>query len=91
MLENQLGYWSTIYVSQSDVDRCKWGQATDMPFLLEHQLSGEVGAGKISESSLSSLPLVKQANEGERISPPARHQRVLVRGSLGQEAVSAGY
>lgn len=62
-----------------------------MPFLLEHQLSGEVGAGKSSESSLFSLPFSKQANEGERISPPARHQRVPVRGSLGQEAVSLGY
>lgn len=31
----QLGYWSAICVSQSDVDRCKWGRKAVMPFLLE--------------------------------------------------------
>lgn len=62
-----------------------------MTFWLEHQLSGEVWAGKSSGSSaVFSLPFEKQADEGERISPPARHQKIPARGSLGQEAICMG-
>lgn len=64
------GYWPAVsFPSQMRTDAKQGGSHT---FFLEHQLGGEVWAGKSSESSaLISLPFEKQADEGERISPPA--------------------
>lgn len=71
------GYWSAVsFPSQMWTDANKGVVMPFFFFFLEHQLGGEVWAGKNSESSaLFWLPFQKQADEGERISPSAWHQR----------------